>query len=71
MQEQANAFVELIKKLLGQSDHTFAAIIKLIDMHLPLPKDAWAVAETDTLKNQIIVRLSLLQAYCIMFLNFV
>lgn len=40
---------------MGQSEHTLAAILKLIDLHLPLPKASWAEEETENLRNQIIV----------------
>lgn len=54
-QEPKNGFIELGKKVVGQSDHTLAAILKLIDQHLPLPKASWAEEETSTLRNELIV----------------
>lgn len=54
-QTKANGFIEMTKKLMGQSDHTLAAIIKLIDLHLPYPSSTWAELETENLRNQIVV----------------
>lgn len=56
-EEPRSAFIELPKKLVGKSDHTLAAILKLVDQHLPLPKASWAEEETATLRNDIIKKL--------------
>ncbi|KAK7574202.1 hypothetical protein V9T40_011393 [Parthenolecanium corni] len=56
-ESKANGLVELAKKLVGQSDHTLAAIIKLIDLHLPYPSSTWAELETENLRNQIVAKL--------------
>lgn len=48
---------EVPKKLLGHSNHTLAAILKLIDMQLPQVNKTWANAETEKLSNEISVNL--------------
>lgn len=44
---------EVIKTLTFTSDHTLPAIIKLVDMQLPFPKDSWAQDETEKLKKKL------------------
>lgn len=56
-QEEANAFVEVPKKIIGRSSYTLAAVLKLVDLHLPLPLSSWAEQETENLKNQIVEKL--------------
>uniref|UniRef100_A0A8D9ALT7 Fatty-acid amide hydrolase 2 n=1 Tax=Cacopsylla melanoneura TaxID=428564 RepID=A0A8D9ALT7_9HEMI len=46
-------WLETIKVFLGVSQHTLPAIMKLIDMQLPLPKDEWAQEETDKLRKKL------------------
>lgn len=48
---------EVPKKLLGHSNHTLAAILKLIDMQLPQVNKIWANTETEKLSNEISVNL--------------
>ncbi|KAI5701575.1 hypothetical protein M8J76_015873 [Diaphorina citri] len=50
---EASWWRETIKIFLGMSDHTLPAIMKLIDMHLPLPKDDWAQEQTDKLRKKL------------------
>lgn len=48
-------WTEVPKKLLGRSNHTLAAVLKLIDMQLPQVNKTWANAETEKLSNEISV----------------
>lgn len=50
---EASWWREVIKIFLGMSQHTIPGILKLIDTHLPLPKDEWAQEETDKLKKKL------------------
>lgn len=57
--DEANGLVELGKKLLGRSDYTLAAILKLIDDQLlPRTAPAWAEGLTQALSEDLIETLS-------------
>ncbi|CAK1586700.1 unnamed protein product [Parnassius mnemosyne] len=54
-QGQANALVELVKKLIGFSTYTFAAILKLLDDQvLPAVDKDWAERTTKEMKDDLI-----------------
>lgn len=50
-------WLEVPKLIVGRSNHTLAAVLKLIDMKLPKVNATWADAETETLSNEISVNL--------------
>lgn len=46
---------EVPKTIARRSNHTLAAVLKLIDMKLPKVNVTWANAETEKLSNEISV----------------
>lgn len=48
-------WLEVPKTIVGRSNHTLAAILKLIDLKLPKVNATWANAETEKLSNDISV----------------
>lgn len=52
-QTKVSVWLEIPKIILGRSDHTLAAVLKLIDMQLPKVNAVWANAETEKLSNEI------------------
>lgn len=48
-------WLEIPKIIFGRSNHTLAAVLKLIDMQLPKVNKTWAIAETEKLSNEISV----------------
>lgn len=50
-------WLEVPKIILGRSNHTLAAVLKLIDMELPKVNSTWAKAETEKLSNEISVNI--------------
>jgi len=49
--------LEIPKIITGYSEHTLAAILKLIDLKLPKENETWVNAETEKLSNEISVHL--------------
>lgn len=56
-------WLEIPKIILGRSNHTLAAVLKLIDMQLPKVNKTWAIAETEKLSNEISVIVYLIYVY--------
>lgn len=55
---EANAIVELIKKVLGQSKHCFYTVLRLLELkYIPLPKAEWAETITKEMKNDLFSKL--------------
>ncbi|XP_013190328.1 fatty-acid amide hydrolase 2 [Amyelois transitella] len=53
--EEANGWVELAKKLVGQSEHTISAILKVLDDQImPVADAKWAESMTSDTKNDIV-----------------
>ncbi|XP_025405519.1 fatty-acid amide hydrolase 2-A [Sipha flava] len=52
-QKRVSVWLEVPKFIVGSSNHTLAAILKLIDMELPKVNSTWANAETEKLSNEI------------------
>lgn len=48
-------WAEVPKMIAGYSNHTLAAVLKLIDLQLPQVNETWAIAETEKLSNEISV----------------
>lgn len=48
---------EVPKIILRRSNHTLAAVLKLIDLQLPKENETWALSETEKLSNEISVNL--------------
>jgi len=46
---------EAPKVIVNRSNHTLAAVLKLIDLKLPKVNETWAIAETEKLSNEISV----------------
>ena len=46
---------ECLKKAIGKSEYTLAAIFKLIDHYLPQEKAKWAELQTEKLRHEILV----------------
>lgn len=52
-------WLEVPKTIVGSSNHTLAAVLKLIDLELPKVNSTWANAETEKLSNEISVNMFL------------
>ncbi|VVC30972.1 Amidase signature domain [Cinara cedri] len=52
-QSRVSVWSEVPKTILCRSNHTLAAVLKLIDMQLPKVNETWALAETEKLSNEI------------------
>lgn len=48
-------WLEVPKIIVKRSNHTLAAVLKLIDLQLPKVNANWAIAETEKLSNEITV----------------
>lgn len=55
LQTRVSVWLEVPKVIVGRSNHTLAAVLKLIDMQLPKVNATWAIAETEKLSNEISV----------------
>ncbi|XP_050525931.1 fatty-acid amide hydrolase 2-A [Daktulosphaira vitifoliae] len=55
---RVSVWQEVPKLIVGQSNHTLAAILKLIDLELPKVNETWAKAETEKLSEELTTLLS-------------
>lgn len=55
LQSRVSVWSEVPKIILCRSNHTLAAVLKLIDLQLPKVNETWALKETEQLTNEISV----------------
>ncbi|XP_050424610.1 fatty-acid amide hydrolase 2-A [Adelges cooleyi] len=53
LETRISVWQEVPKLIVGQSKHTLAAILKLIDLELPKVNEIWAEAETEKLSKEL------------------
>lgn len=69
-QTRVSVWLEIPKIITGYSNHTLAAVLKLIDMQLPKVNATWANAETEKLSNEISVNLYI-YIICVIHIKYV
>ncbi|XP_008187748.1 fatty-acid amide hydrolase 2-A [Acyrthosiphon pisum] len=52
-QTRVSVWSEILKTIVGRSNHSLAAVLKLIDLQLPKVNAVWADAEIEKLSNEI------------------
>lgn len=68
-QQEVSVWLELPKMLLGQSEYTLPAMLKLLESSVfPAVPPQWAEETTTKLRNSLIVSLNILIQYLFLFL---